>query len=152
MEEYQMKIMGQGKRDFSEIMLKEIEYLKLSTRSENALQMADVKTIGQLTGMTRTELYRIPNIGSSSVDEIGEALLTYNLSLGMNSKAISKQKTLLSDLNNDLLFKIKEAFEKTSRNLLEKEQWKKEEVYVALSEHKKILKLYEEQLYNCFNR
>ncbi len=102
--------------------------------------------------MTRTELYRIPNIGSSSVNEIGEALLTYNLSLGMNSKAISKQKTLLSDLNNDLLFKIKEAFEKTSRNLLEKEQWKREEVYVALSEHKKILKLYEEQLYNCFNR
>ena len=49
MEEYQMKIMGQGNKRFFRNNVKRNRIFKAkSTRSQNALQMADVKTIGAI--------------------------------------------------------------------------------------------------------
>lgn len=51
-----------------------IDVLELSVRAEHCLQRANIKTVGQLCGMTEFELSQIRNLGAKSVREIKEKL------------------------------------------------------------------------------
>lgn len=52
----------------------EIERLGLSARTRNALLRAKIYTIGQLKAMTSVQIYRIPGIGTASIEELGKVL------------------------------------------------------------------------------
>ncbi|MCL2587125.1 MAG: DNA-directed RNA polymerase subunit alpha, partial [Firmicutes bacterium] len=47
-----------------------IEDLELSPRSSNCLKRASINTIEDLTSKTKTEMMRVRNLGSKSLDEI----------------------------------------------------------------------------------
>ena len=47
-----------------------IEMLGLTTRSQNALYRAGLRTVDQLLSCTEEELYAIPNLGKKSINGI----------------------------------------------------------------------------------
>jgi small subunit ribosomal protein S2 len=53
---------------------KSIEELELSTRTENALKDAKIKTVGQLKKLSEEEMKDIKGVGEKSVEEIQEAI------------------------------------------------------------------------------
>jgi DNA-directed RNA polymerase subunit alpha len=53
---------------------KSIEELELSTRTENALKDAKIKTVGQLKKLSEEEMKDIKGVGAKSVEEIQEAI------------------------------------------------------------------------------
>ena len=104
MEEYQM----------NDILNKGIEDLEMSTRVMSSLGMQGIKTVGDITKMTESSLRRVPNIGRLSVNEIKHTLKDLGLELGMHSKPQEEppEKTLVSDLNMDLILKVADTFKK----------------------------------------
>ncbi len=53
---------------------KPIEELELSTRTENALKDAKIKTVGHLKKLSEEEMKDIKGVGAKSVEEIQEAI------------------------------------------------------------------------------
>ena len=60
------------------------EELELSFRSQNCLNNAGIKLIGQLAQKTESELLALKNCGRRSLGEIEDALADMGLTLGMN--------------------------------------------------------------------
>ena len=60
-----------------------IEVLELSTRLFNALKGDFIYSIGDLIQRTEQDLFKIPNIGKRSVQEIKDALAQHGLTVGM---------------------------------------------------------------------
>jgi len=58
-----------------------VEDLRLSSRTQNALAGAGIRTVGGLVKKTREDLLELSGIGAKAVDEIDEALSGLNLSL-----------------------------------------------------------------------
>ena len=96
------------------ILNKGIEDLEMSTRVMSSLGMQGIKTVGDITKMTESSLRRVPNIGRLSVNEIKHTLKDLGLELGMHSKPQEEppEKTLVSDLNMDLILKVADTFKK----------------------------------------
>ncbi len=67
-----------------EIFDKKIDELELSMRAQNALQIDNVKKIGDLVQREEYELKRVPNIGKKTIKEIKDALSIVGLELGMD--------------------------------------------------------------------
>mgnify|MGYP001203338061 CR=1 FL=1 len=61
-----------------------IERLDLSTRAGNCLDVADVKTLGDLVFKTNDELLAIKNLGQTVLTEIDRKLADLELSVGMD--------------------------------------------------------------------
>ena len=55
--------------------------LYLTVRSENCLTSEGIKTIGQLVTWSGPALYKLPNLGSKSLNEIKDSLTRLGLSL-----------------------------------------------------------------------
>jgi signal recognition particle subunit SEC65 len=142
MEEYQM----------NDILNKGIEDLELSMRSMNALGMMGCKTIGDVTRREERELKRTPNLGRMSIREIKETLKNLGLRLGMEEQPKPPEKTLINDLNMDLILKVAEAFKKSSEKITAKKTYTWEEINEYLGEHEKIVKIYRDQMWNYFHR
>lgn len=64
-------------------LLKKIDELELSVRSQNCLSNAAIKYIGSLVTKTEGEMLRTPNFGRKSLNEIKELLASMNLRFGM---------------------------------------------------------------------
>ncbi len=62
------------------ILLRPVDDLKLSVSSANALKAAQIRCIGDLIQYTGSELLRLPNLGTTSLREINDALTEYGLS------------------------------------------------------------------------
>ncbi len=60
-----------------------VEELDLSVRSHNLLMRAGIRTIGDLATSTEESLWREPNFGKKSLDEIRKVLNSLGLDLGM---------------------------------------------------------------------
>ena len=136
------------------ILNKGIEDLEMSTRVMSSLGMQGIKTVGDITKMTESSLRRVPNIGRLSVNEIKHTLKYLGLELGLHSKTQEEPpaKTLINDLNMDLILKVAEAFKKSSEKLTAKKTYTWEEINEYLGEHEKIVKIYRDQMWNYFHR
>jgi hypothetical protein len=74
--------------------------------------------------------------------------------LGMHSKPQEEppEKTLVSDLNMDLILKAADTFKKSSKKIMAKKTYTWEEINEYLGEHEKIVKIYRDQMWNYFHR
>lgn len=71
----------QGDEPDSEVLKTRVESLSLSTRTENALISANIRTLGGLVGKTESDILDIEGLGKKGLDEIGDALSSRSLSL-----------------------------------------------------------------------
>jgi hypothetical protein len=138
----------------NDILNKKIEDLEMSIRVTGSLNMHGIKTVGDITKMTESSLKRLPNIGRLSVNEIKHTLKDLGLELGMHSKPQEEppEKTLVSDLNMDLILKAADTFKKSSKKIMAKKTYTWEEINEYLGEHEKIVKIYRDQMWNYFHR
>ena len=58
-----------------------INHLKLTVRARNVLRAKNIKTIEQLTLLTRFDLLKIPDIGKTTLQDIETELAVLNLRL-----------------------------------------------------------------------
>lgn len=64
-----------------DIAMLKVEDLDLTVRSWNCLNVENIKTVGQLCGLTENELLKLPNFGRKSLKEIKEVLTKLGVSL-----------------------------------------------------------------------
>jgi len=64
-------------------LFRSVDELELSVRSQNCLQTANIRTIGDLVQRTEQEMLKTKNFGRKSLKEIKEILSEMGLSLGM---------------------------------------------------------------------
>ncbi len=67
----------------NENLYRSVDELELSVRSQNCLQNANIKTIGDLVQRSEAEMLKTKNFGRKSLKEIKELLSEMGLSLGM---------------------------------------------------------------------
>src|SRR5438093_7704892 len=67
----------------NEALYRPVDDLELSVRSQNCLQNADIKYIGELVQKTEQEMLKTKNFGQKSLNEIKEILRGMGLELGM---------------------------------------------------------------------
>lgn len=65
-------------------LLRKVDELELSVRSQNCLKNDNIVYIGDLVIKTEGEMLKTPNFGRKSLNEIKEVLATMNLTFGMN--------------------------------------------------------------------
>jgi DNA-directed RNA polymerase subunit alpha len=71
------------KPQFNPHLLRSVDELELSVRSQNCLQNTDIKYIYELVQKTEMEMLKTKNFGRKSLNEIKEVLSGMGLSLGM---------------------------------------------------------------------
>ncbi|MFW5878913.1 MAG: DNA-directed RNA polymerase subunit alpha, partial [Myxococcota bacterium] len=67
----------------NENLYRSVDELELSVRSQNCLQNANIRTIGDLVQKSEAEMLKTKNFGRKSLKEIKEILSEMGLSLGM---------------------------------------------------------------------
>ena len=67
----------------NENLYRSVDELEFSVRSQNCLQNADIKHIGELVQKTEQEMLKTKNFGHKSLNEIKEVLREMGLELGM---------------------------------------------------------------------
>jgi len=65
------------------ILVQNVDSLDLSVRSQNCLNNAKIRLIGELCQKTESKMLKFKNFGKKSLDEIVEKLKAFGLSLGM---------------------------------------------------------------------
>jgi DNA-directed RNA polymerase subunit alpha len=75
--------MGEGNNEESskEFLKTRIESLSLSTRTENALTNANIRTVGGLVRKKEEDLFELEGLGEKGVQEIRRALANYGITL-----------------------------------------------------------------------
>ncbi len=73
-------------RDDADVLLRSVDDLELSVRAANFLANAGIKTVGDLTRRTRSEIMRIKWSNAGVVKNVEEALAELGLSLSLASK------------------------------------------------------------------
>ncbi len=68
----------------NEHLFRSVDELEFSVRSQNCLQSADIKYIGELVQKTEQEMLKTKNFGRKSLNEIKEVLHEMGLEIGMN--------------------------------------------------------------------
>jgi len=68
---------------FHPVLLKKVDELELSVRSQNCLKNDNIVYIGDLVCKTESEMLKTPNFGRKSLNEIREILSSYGLKFGM---------------------------------------------------------------------
>ena len=61
-----------------------VEELELSVRSANCLRAAEIATLGQLVSKSEAEMLKFRNFGRKSLNELGEVIVSLDLSWGMD--------------------------------------------------------------------
>jgi DNA-directed RNA polymerase subunit alpha len=78
----------------NEHLFRPVDELELSVRSQNCLQNADIKYIGELVQRTEAEMLKTKNFGRKSLNEIKEILHELGLSLGMRFESFPTREEL----------------------------------------------------------
>lgn len=68
---------------FQSVLLKKVDELELSVRSQNCLRSSNIRYIGDLAIKSEAEILKTPNFGKKSLKEIKENLEKLGLTLGM---------------------------------------------------------------------
>lgn len=71
----------ESKEDMSDAMKTRIDTLDLSTRTMNALQAANIRTVGGIARKKAEDLLEIDGIGDKGIEEIKDALKNFGISL-----------------------------------------------------------------------
>ncbi|MGI4775529.1 MAG: DNA-directed RNA polymerase subunit alpha C-terminal domain-containing protein, partial [Janthinobacterium lividum] len=71
---------------FNPILLKKVDELELSVRSQNCLKNDNIVYIGDLVIKSEAEMLKTQNFGRKSLNEIKDILLKFNLKFGMEVK------------------------------------------------------------------
>ncbi len=74
---------AEQQRQVNEIFSRRVDELELSVSSANALQRANLETIGHLCERTEAELLKMDNFGRKNLKEVKEILANMGLTLGM---------------------------------------------------------------------
>ena len=84
-EEPKERVADETKPDlaFNPVLLKKVDELELSVRSDNCLKNDNIVYIGDLIQKTEAEMLRTPNFGRKSLNEIKAVLAEMGLHLGM---------------------------------------------------------------------
>lgn len=69
--------------DYDPMLLRSVDDLELTVRSENCLKAENIHLIGDLVQRTEQELLKTPNLGKKSLTEIKDVLAARGLTLGM---------------------------------------------------------------------
>jgi DNA-directed RNA polymerase subunit alpha len=72
---------------FDKRLLKKVDELELSVRSQNCLKNDNIVYIGDLVLKTENEMLKTPNFGRKSLNEIREVLMSMGLKFGMQVPA-----------------------------------------------------------------
>jgi DNA-directed RNA polymerase subunit alpha len=78
----------------NENLLRSVDELEFSVRSQNCLQNADIKYIGELVQKTEQEMLKTKNFGRKSLNEIKEVLRDMGLELGMKLENFPSREEL----------------------------------------------------------
>lgn len=73
-----------------DMLARSVTELELSVRAVNCLEMADIKTIGDLVRKTDAEMLKYRNFGRKSLNEIKDVLALMGLSLGMDLRMLEE--------------------------------------------------------------
>jgi DNA-directed RNA polymerase subunit alpha len=73
----------EDKLPFDPALLRKVDDLELSVRSQNCLKNDNIAYIGDLVVKSETEMLKTPNFGRKSLNEIKEVLSSMNLRFGM---------------------------------------------------------------------
>jgi len=68
---------------FNPVLLKKVDELELSVRSQNCLKNDNIVYIGDLVSKTESEMLKTPNFGRKSLNEIKDILSSFSLKFGM---------------------------------------------------------------------
>jgi len=82
-EEEEAKVEVIQEVEFNPVLLKKVNHLELSVRSQNCLQNDNIVYIGDLVIKTEGEMLRTQNFGRKSLNEIKDILAKFNLKFGM---------------------------------------------------------------------
>jgi DNA-directed RNA polymerase subunit alpha len=69
---------------FNPVLLKKVDELELSVRSQNCLKNDNIVYIGDLVSKTEAEMLKTPNFGRKSLNEIKDILSSFGLKFGMD--------------------------------------------------------------------
>jgi DNA-directed RNA polymerase subunit alpha len=75
---------NEEKQRMRELLMRNVDELELSVRSNNCLKMANIKTIGDLVRKSESDMLKYKNFGRKSLREIAEILEGMGLSFGMD--------------------------------------------------------------------
>jgi DNA-directed RNA polymerase subunit alpha len=75
---------NEEKERMRELLLRSVDELELSVRSNNCLKMANIKTLGDLVRRSEAEMLKYKNFGRKSLREISEILEGMGLQFGMD--------------------------------------------------------------------
>jgi len=75
---------NEEKERMRELLLRNVDELELSVRSNNCLKMANIKTLGDLVRRSEAEMLKYKNFGRKSLREIAEILEGMGLHFGMD--------------------------------------------------------------------
>jgi hypothetical protein len=123
----------------------------------DALDEADIQTVGDLVLKTEDEVYRIPGVGAISVHYLKDSLKDYNLKFGWtkeeHEKAILtglKNPNEIDDVHKDFIHEMintsAEAAKKSLNIILEKESWSHVDVEKYFTHHLRIINAYQNSL------
>ena len=82
-EEEEEKITVEEELEFNPVLLKKVNHLELSVRSQNCLQNDNIVYIGDLVIKTEAEMLKTQNFGRKSLNEIKDILSKFNLKFGI---------------------------------------------------------------------
>jgi len=80
----------------NENLFRSVDELEFSVRSQNCLQNADIKYIGELVQKTEQEMLKTKNFGHKSLNEIKEILRDMGLELGMRLESFPSREEIVS--------------------------------------------------------
>lgn len=92
-----------AEEELCEKLMKNIDDLELTVRSQNCLKNFGITTVWALIQMNHADLLKIDNFGKKSLTEINDVLVRMNLSLGANIPL--RVVELMSNRMNDVLVK-----------------------------------------------
>lgn len=78
----------------NENLFRSVDELEFSVRSQNCLQNADIKYIGELVQKSEQEMLKTKNFGHKSLNEIKEILRDMGLELGMKLESFSLREEI----------------------------------------------------------
>jgi DNA-directed RNA polymerase subunit alpha len=82
-------------------LFRSVDELEFSVRSQNCLQNADIKYIGELVQKTEQEMLKTKNFGHKSLNEIKEILREMGLELGMKIEHFPSREEIESRRRTD---------------------------------------------------
>lgn len=150
--------------NMNDVLNKKVTELELSIRAMRALRDNEILTVGELLKWSRKDLLRLPNVGKLTVNELNYALGYLDLNLKdmekVNPEEVKpeeekpepEENPVLKQLHREMCVKARMAAESSFENIMKKQSGTSIEVSKLFSEHKRVMDIYEQNIYKLFER